>query len=287
MSILDTIIVDKFKEAAALKETTSIDELKQQSAAARPLRGFVKALRSTAAPAVIAEIKRSSPSRGRIRPDLDPEQTAQSYQQNGAACISVLTDEKYFEGSLEFLRAIDAKTTCPLLRKDFMVDPIQIWQSRAAGADAILLIVAALKDELLGQLFDEASEAGLDVLIEVHNRDELARVADLFAANPARAQHAEHTLIGVNNRNLHNFVTDIQVSVSLLGLRSEIFESKGVGQLLEKITFISESGMRSAADLQTLSQADAAGFLIGEFLVEEGDPGENLRQLREQAQALL
>ena len=210
---------------------------------------------------VIAEFKRRSPSKGIIRSDATPEQMALSYESGGAAAISVLTEEDYFSGSLDDLRAVKTSVRLPVLRKDFIFDEYQVYESAAAGADAILLIVAALDDETLSRLRRVAEdELQLDALVEVHSDDEMKRAAASGA-----------TLIGVNNRDLRTFEVTLETSLSLA-------HTAPPNALL-----VSESGLRNAGDLKCLRDAGYHGFLIGETLMRADDPAEALRSLRAQS----
>ncbi len=257
MSILDKIVATKRREVAAATALVSLTELRAEVEKRFKPLSFTQALTTNKFPAIIAEIKRASPSKGVFRADLDPVLTAREYSKAGAACLSVLTDEEYFKGSLEFLRDIKKlNLSTPVLRKDFIIDVYQVWESAAAGADAILLIVAALSKELLIDLYEEAKKVGVDVLVEIHNESELEQALSLDAK-----------LIGINNRDLNTFHTDISVTERLL---SSIDNTSG------EVNFITESGLRSGADLVRLREAGVSGFLIGESLVVNGNPGDNL-----------
>lgn len=258
MSVLQEILNRKRSEIEAAKACVSFDALRARvNALSHAPRGFRKALLDGAKPVVIAEVKRRSPSKGEIRPNFDPVACAQSYANAGAAALSVLTDEYYFGGKLEYLAAIRNSVLLPILRKDFILDAYQLYEARAAGADAVLLIVAALTPETLASLASEASALGLDVLVEVHDEAELAI-----------AQSIRADLIGINNRDLRTFVTDLAVSE----------------RLLPKFDFgvvaVSESGISTYADIERLTRAGAQAFLVGEACMREPDPGQALRQLR-------
>lgn len=259
MTILDDILEHKRVELAAAWRDHPPEKLAREAAACdRPPLGFREALRSAPGVSVIAEVKRRSPSKGLIREDFDPVWIATCYAEAGAACISVLTDEKFFGGSLSDLEAVRAAVNRPILRKDFVIDAYQIDQARLAGADAILLIVSALDDPTLKALFDHAKGLGLDVLVEVHDEGELDRAQVLGA-----------DLIGVNNRNLKTFVVDLSTT--------ERIAEKIVGS---GVVLIAESGITSAEDIRRLERAGAAGFLIGESLMRQPHPGKALEALR-------
>lgn len=251
-SILDKIFAAKREELAATR--TSDAEIRKAAADARPARDFVAALRAYR-PAIIAEVKRASPSKGDILPGLDPAAVARDYQASGAACISVLTD-KHFKGSLEDLRAVRAAVSLPLLRKDFMFDPYQVYEARAAGADCILLIAAMLPESSIRELQALAHELKMAALVEVHNADEF----DVAAAIGA-------SLVGINNRDLHTFVTDIAVTENLLAGRHT------------DALIVSESGIDSPADIVRLDRAGARAFLIGESLLRGGNPRARVGEL--------
>lgn len=235
--------------------------LERQAAAHRP-RGFEAALRRTAesGTAVIAELKKASPSRGLIRADFDPVALARGLEAAGAAALSVLTDTEFFQGSLENLTLASAAVEIPCLRKDFMVDAFQVLEARAAGADAILLIVAALEDAELKDLYAEARRMELDVLCEIHDREELERAVALGFG-----------VIGVNSRNLHTMQVDAQTQI-------ELAQSLPSGALR-----VAESGIRSAADIARMAEAGFDAFLVGESLMREPDPGAALASLLERA----
>jgi indole-3-glycerol phosphate synthase len=218
--------------------------------------GFRAALAAPGGAHVIAECKRRSPSRGVLRRDYDPVAIARAYEAAGAAAISVLTEPAFFDGALEHLRAVRAAVRVPLLRKDFIVDPYQVWESRAMGADAVLLIVAALDAAPFGRLLAEARGLGLDVLVEVHDEAELDR-----------ALAAGADLVGVNNRNLHTLAVDVDASRRLAPL------------LPPDVVAVAESGLKSAGDVEALAALGYRGFLVGERLVTAPDPGAALRDI--------
>lgn len=224
-----------------------------------PVRGFEAAIRRDVAagrPAIVAELKRASPSRGPIRQDYRPAELARSYLAARASCLSVLTDARFFQGDLEHLREAHAAVKLPVLRKDFLIDPYQVYEARAAGADCILLIVAILDDAQLRDLKDLAVELGMDVLVEIHDREELTRALMLQTG-----------LIGINNRNLHTFETDIATT---LGLLTDVPADRIV---------VSESGIHSAEQVATLRSRGVHAFLVGEACMAAPDPGTELRQL--------
>ena len=258
--ILERILVTKEEEIAAAKSRISLAEQKARIADLEDQpRGFARALRTmreSGGTALITEVKKASPSKGIIRPDFDPVEIAQIYQDNGATCLSVLTDEQYFQGHLRYLAMIREQVSLPLLRKDFIVDPYQVYEARAAGADAILLIAAALEDSQMADLASLAAEQRLDTLLEVHNEEELERSLKVPV-----------DLIGINNRNLKTFVTDLGVTEQL------------AKQIPEQQMAIAESGINSRADIERLQQAGAGGFLIGESLMRETDIGLKMKSL--------
>lgn len=258
---LDTILETTRAAVAQSKQYVSVEELEARAEAHEP-RGWAAALRrrSAEAPAIIAEIKKASPSKGLIRAEFDVEWIARRYQAGGAAALSVLTDEPYFQGSLQNLELASAAATLPCLRKDFTVDEYQIVEARAHGADAILLIAAALTDDEMKQFAGAAHGIGLDVLVEVHTRDELNRILDALGEDGADA-------IGVNNRDLKTF--DVRLETSL-----ELVES-----IPSRAVRVAESGISAAADLSHLRAAGFDAFLVGESLMRQPDPGGALKQL--------
>jgi indole-3-glycerol phosphate synthase len=263
MTILDEILDDKRREVAASQERVPAEELAARAAdCVDPPRGFRRALAEAAAPAIIAEIKRRSPSRGEIRPDMDPVACARAYASGGAACLSVLTDETYFGGRLSDLAKVRRVVSIPLLRKDFIIDPYQVDEARVAGADAILLIVSALTPEELSSLSKRARRHGLDVLVEVHDEPEL---------ETALACGAD--LIGVNNRDLRTFETNLGVTERLAPRLPD--RSSG-----DDVLLVAESGIHTPGDVERLTRCGARAFLVGESLMRQPDVGHALRQLR-------
>ena len=260
LNVLEEIIAKKRERVRVARDATSLLNMRglayETRAGQRPyaLRDELQASGIN----IIAEFKRRSPSKGLIRADADPVEVAQLYQAGGAAAISVLTEEDYFAGSLDDLRKVKRAVEAPVLRKDFIFDEYQIYESAAAGADAILLIVAALEDEMISHLIRTAeTELRLDALVEVHTSEEMKRAVGCGAS-----------LIGVNNRDLRTFEVSLETSLSLA--RDAPRES----------LLISESGLHTRADLQRLIEAGYRGFLIGETLMRSEDPGQLLRELR-------
>jgi len=255
VTILDEILAHKRVEVAAARQRLGPQQLARRAREADPPRGFRRALLGRG-PRVIAELKRRSPSKGELRRDFDPVAIARVFESAGAAALSVLTDERFFGGSLAVLEAVRAATELPLLRKDFVVDAYQIDEARAAGADAVLLIVAALAPAELVGLLEHARGLGLDALVEVHDE------AELDAAKAAGAD-----LIGINNRDLRSFVTDLAVTERL------------APRVPEGALVVAESGILGSADVARLARAGAGAFLVGECLMREPDPGLALRRL--------
>ena len=259
-TILDDILAHKRQEVAAQKQRVDMDTLVANISASNDVpRGFMKALQARVAiggTAVIAEVKKASPSMGVIRASFDPVAIAESYAAAGATCLSVLTDEKYFQGSGHYLRLVRAAVGLPLLRKDFIVDEYQIVEARALGADAILLIVAALSDAELAAFTRLAHDLGLDVLVEVHDEAECARALQL----PLR-------VIGVNNRNLHDFSVSLDTSRRIKTM------------LPADYLLVSESGIHTRADIDALQADGIHAFLVGGALMQADDPGVALSAL--------
>lgn len=249
--VLKKICDDKRIAVAERKQQTPLAELEQRAKAASPARGFAAALSAKADRgqyALIAEIKKASPSAGLIRADFDATNLARAYQNAGAACLSVLTEEKYFQGSDSYMQAARAATNLPVIRKDFMLEPYQVVETRALGGDCILIIMAALSDSEAAELEATAQQVGLDVLIEVHDEAELERALKLRSP-----------LIGVNNRNLKTLVTDLATTERLAAL------------VPKDRVLVAESGLKTSADLARMSRCGAQRFLIGESLMKNAD----------------
>jgi indole-3-glycerol phosphate synthase len=257
--ILQTILKVKHQEVAKAKAAKPISVLRVEAETAGKPRHFIHALRSKIAAgeaAVIAEIKKASPSKGVLREQFDPVAIAQSYAHHGAACLSVLTDAQFFQGSAEYLKQARAACALPVLRKDFIVDPYQIYESRAMGADAILLIVAALDDKQLHEFETIAHALHLAVLVEVHDAEELERALKL-----------KTPLIGINNRNLHSFETHLDVTLNLL-------DEMPSGRIV-----ITESGILHPTDVERMRKNEVHAFLVGEAFMRAEDPGAELARL--------
>ncbi|MDA3913920.1 indole-3-glycerol phosphate synthase TrpC [Oleiagrimonas sp.] len=257
--ILQRILARKTEEIAERQAKLPLSELAARCADLPDTRGFAAAMEAridAGDPAVIAEVKKASPSKGLIRADFDPASIARAYAKAGAACLSVLTDKDFFQGSEAFLKAAREACKLPVLRKDFTVAPYQVYESRTIGADCILLIVAALEDDMLLELALLAAQLNMDVLVEVHNADELDRAL----AVPA-------SLIGINNRNLRTFKTSLDTS---LDLREYVPYDR---------VLVTESGIRTPEDVENMREAGIEGFLIGEACMRAEDPGAELRRL--------
>jgi indole-3-glycerol phosphate synthase len=257
--ILKRILARKAEEIAARSAKVPLSALREQAAAAPAPRGFAKAIESHIARrrlAVIAEIKKASPSRGVLRPDFRPADIALSYERHGATCLSVLTDVDFFQGSDEYLKQARAACALPVLRKDFMIDPYQVYEARAIGADGILLIAAALEDARMHDLAALAHELDIDVLVEVHDQWELERALEL-----------DVRLVGVNNRDLRTFDVRLETTLDML---DEIPEDRIV---------VTESGILTPADAARMRDHGVNAFLVGEAFMKARDPGEALARL--------
>jgi indole-3-glycerol phosphate synthase len=248
MTMLDRILETKRAEVAARKATTSLSDIDAGIARMSAPRGFRAALDAKSGYALVAEVKKASPSKGLIRADFDPPVHARAYEAGGAACLSVLTDEKWFQGADAYLSAARDAVSIPVLRKDFMVDPWQATEARAIGADAILIIVAALDDIQMAEIEASALECGMDVLVEIHDAHELERALKL-----------KSRLIGVNNRDLRDFTVDFQRTYDL------------VDKAPRDCTFVAESGLTTRADLDAMAERGIRCFLIGEALMRQAD----------------
>ena len=269
-NILEKIVAVKREEVATAQKKLPLVALRADAESCAPTRDFEGALRAKIAAgqaAVIAEIKKASPSKGVIRPDFDPAAIAQSYAQGdgmvSAACLSVLTDWQFFQGSAEYLQQARAACALPVLRKDFVIDPYQIYEARAMGADCVLLIVACLDDALLQALCALAQQLGMAVLVEVHDRAELERALRLIADTAA----PHNIVLGINNRDLRTFTVSLQNTLAML-------QEVPPGQLL-----VTESGILTRQDVQTMRQAGVHAFLVGEAFMRAPDPGLELAQL--------
>jgi len=256
--ILDEIIENKSSEVEISKTSLPLEQIQEQIKDALPSRNFFDAINPKGELKIISEVKHASPSKGVFREDFDPVQIAKSYSAGGASAISVLTDEKYFRGSLSFLKNIRAEVDTPLLRKDFIVDPYQVYEARLFGADAILLIVAALDQTSLSELLGLTHSLQMNAIVEVHDENELDR-----------ALEADARIIGINNRDLRTFDVDLNVSINL---------SKKVPE--DKIV-VAESGISSIEDMDRLRGEGVHVFLIGETFMKAPDPGQKLKELIE------
>lgn len=256
---LDKIVASKRKEVDDLAEHFSLQEYERIISGLAPCRGFERALTNNPnrSLGLIAEVKKASPSKGLIRPDFHPVELAQTYKSAGADCISVLTDVDYFQGKNEYLTAIHEAVDLPLLRKDFIIDYRQVYEARVIGADAVLLIAAILRPSKLSELYDLAKSLGLDVLVEVHDREELETVLG----------HGKSTLIGINNRNLQTFETDLKTTEKLIDL------------IPAGVTVISESAISKPEDIAYLQSVGAKGVLIGEHFMRQQDVAAAVDQL--------
>jgi indole-3-glycerol phosphate synthase len=261
--ILEEIFWHKLEEVKILNDRLPLDELQERVNAAPAPKDFLAALRqSSHKPALIAEVKKASPSKGIIRADFDPVQIAQAYERGGANCLSVLTDERFFQGSFENLWKVRKSVNLPLLCKEFVIDPYQIYLARFNGADAVLLIAAILGDRALVDFIELARHLGMNALIEVHSEEELERVLALPNVE----------LVGINNRNLKNFSVDLGTTERLLTKYQDAIA-------LLNLTMVSESGLYTPADLATVAKSGANAVLIGESLVKQPDIEQAVRNL--------
>ena len=256
MTILDEIVASKRREIAAVQERMPFHDLEKFVNLAPPVVPFRAALMSAPGVAVIAEVKKASPSAGVLRADFDPVAIARDYAGHGATCLSVLTDEPYFQGSIKHLLSVRRAVNRPLLRKDFVLDRYQIYEARAAGADAVLLIAECLPDDTLARVLAEVRALGMDALVELHDADQLPRVLDSGA-----------DLIGINNRDLRTFVTRVEHTLELMP------------QVPPDRCVVSESGIKSRADLDRLSATGVKAVLVGESLMRAPDVGAALTAL--------
>ena len=260
--VLQEILARKAEELRARSAALPLEALMEQAQAAPAPRGFRAALAARiheGRPAVIAEIKKASPSKGVLRRDFRPADIARSYAEHGAACLSVLTDVDFFQGSDAYLREARAACTLPVLRKDFVIDPYQVHEARVLGADCILLIAAALEQARFAQLHELARDLGMDVLVEIHDAAELERVRPL--APP---------LLGINNRNLHSFDTRLETTLELLS------------HVPDDCLVVTESGIHTREDVARLRAAGVHAFLVGEAFMRAPDPGAKLAELFQQ-----
>lgn len=257
---LDKIVATKKLEVERLKQTTTFGEMEQHIEALSPCRNFAKALkeRSRRPMGLIAEVKKASPSKGLIREDFDPVALAAAYEKAGADCISVLTDKEYFQGANAYLQAVRKAVDTPLLRKDFTIDPMQIFEARCIGADAILLIAAILNDRQLSEFHQLAHQLGMDVLVEVHDQEELERVLNL----PLELQ-----LLGINNRNLKTFETDLSTTEGL------------IKHIPSDVLVVSESGISQPQEIDWLLDVGAKAVLVGEHFMRQPQVGPAIEQL--------
>lgn len=263
VSVLTDIIAHKRLEVARAKQDTPVEALREQALAAPAPRNFFTAVtRPKNQLRIIAEVKKASPSAGVIRPDFDPVAIAKAYEEHGAAAISCLTDEKFFQGSLAYIKLIKEAVALPVLRKDFIIDPYQVYEARAAGADAVLLIAECLEEAELVDLLILATELRLTTLVEVHEVDSLLRVRPHIGF-----PHPKYTLLGINNRDLATMKVDLAHTLRML----EMIDDPGI--------VVSESGIKTPADVAKLRQAGVHRILVGEQLMRQKDVGAALRQL--------
>jgi indole-3-glycerol phosphate synthase len=261
--ILEEIVLHKRQEVAQMQQELSLADLQQQLIAAPTVRNFLTALQQNSSqPSLIAEVKKASPSRGIIRADFDPVAIAQAYERGGAACLSILTDHKFFQGSFDNLRNVRQQVALPLLCKEFIIEPYQIYLARTAGADAVLLIAAILSDQELQDFLRVIHDLGMNALVEVHTLAELDRVLKLD----------DLRLVGINNRNLEDFTVDLGITQQLLAQRQQYLQSLD-------ITVVSESGLYTPADLSFVAEAGVRAVLVGESLVKQSNVEQAVRSL--------
>lgn len=257
--ILKKIIARKLEEIAERRASVPLESLRDQAKRADAPRGFVRALKNKiehGKAAVIAEIKKASPSKGVLREDFKPDQIAASYEQGGAACLSVLTDKDFFQGSEAYLKQARSACSLPVIRKDFIVDAYQVYEARAIDADCILLIAAALTDDKMAELSGLAGSLGMDVLVEVHDAEELNRALKL-----------DLPLLGINNRNLRTFEVSLNTTLDMLGM------------IPEDRLVVTESGVLAKADVALMQSHDVHAFLVGEAFMKAENPGQKLKEL--------
>lgn len=254
--VLRKIVAHKRGEIETARRTVPAEMLRERLAAAPPVRDFVAALAAADGMGLIAEVKKASPSAGVIRADFDPVAIAQTYARHGAHALSVLTDEHFFQGHLDYLRQVRQRVEIPVLRKDFLLDPYQMLEARAAGADCVLLIAECLDDRTLRELYDAAAELGMAALIEIHAPENLGRVLRL-----------RPPLLGINNRNLRTFTTDLDHTIGL------------ADRVPPETLLVSESGLRTRADIERLQQAGVRAILVGETLMRSADIGAKIAEL--------
>lgn len=255
-SVLDKILEQKQRDIDVAKSQLSAAQVEQQAARQKPPRGFHQAIRAADSIALIAEVKKASPSKGIIRADFEPLSIARTYAEHGATCLSVLTDEQFFQGHLDFLKAIAQEVDIPVLRKEFVLDPYQVYEARAAGADAVLLIAECLEDEQLAQLRELIESLGMAALVEFYEPQNGQRVLDAGA-----------TLVGVNNRDLRTFETDLEHTLRMKT------------QLPDSITLVGESGIQTFEHAQRLQQHGVKAMLVGESLMRQEDVGQAVQHL--------
>ncbi|WP_070886160.1 indole-3-glycerol phosphate synthase TrpC [Pseudomonas sp. D2-3] len=259
-TVLENILARKAEEVAARRAVVSLAEVERDARAADPVRGFANALIEQAKskqPAVIAEIKKASPSKGVLRENFVPADLARSYEEGGATCLSILTDIDFFQGADRYLQQARSACSLPVIRKDFMIDPYQIVEARALGADCVLLIVSALSDVQMGELAATAKAFDLDVLVEVHDGDELERALNVL----------DTPLVGVNNRNLHTFEVSLETTLDLLP------------RIPRDRLVVTESGILNRADVELMEISEVYAFLVGEAFMRAENPGSELERL--------